>query len=112
MLALWIPDASPQAVGLNCERRRSLTVAKRPLASSEEKREPASDINTAVVDSLKVLDPKRPIREADMERTFRHFRVGPCVDGSWLARVFFASAALVGAAMCSAFERGTRGRWP
>jgi len=25
-----------------------------------------SDINTAVVDSLKVLDPKRPIREADM----------------------------------------------
>jgi len=26
-----------------------------------------SDINTAVVDSLKVLDPKRPIREADMQ---------------------------------------------
>jgi hypothetical protein len=26
--------------------------------------EPVSDINTAVVDSLKVLDPKRPIREA------------------------------------------------
>jgi len=25
-----------------------------------------SDINTAVVDSLKVLDPKRPIREADI----------------------------------------------
>ena len=25
-----------------------------------------SDINTAVVDSLKALDPKRPIREADM----------------------------------------------
>ena len=25
-----------------------------------------SDIDTAVVDSLKVLDPKRPIREADM----------------------------------------------
>ena len=24
-----------------------------------------SDINTAVVDSLKVLDPNRPIREAD-----------------------------------------------
>ena len=26
-----------------------------------------SDIDTAVVDSLKVLDPKRPIREADIE---------------------------------------------
>jgi hypothetical protein len=25
-----------------------------------------SDIDTAVVDSLKALDPKRPIREADM----------------------------------------------
>ena len=36
-------------------------------ADSEEKREPVSDINTAMVDrveSLKALDPKRPIREA------------------------------------------------
>jgi hypothetical protein len=39
-------------------------------------------------------------------------RCGPCVDGSGLARVFFTYAALVGAAMCSAFERGTLGRWP
>ena len=37
-------------------------------------------------------------------------RCVPCVDGSGLASVFFASAALVGAAMCSAFERGTL--WP
>ena len=35
-------------------------------ANSEEKREPVSDIDTAVVDSLKVLDPNRPIREADI----------------------------------------------
>jgi hypothetical protein len=35
-------------------------------ADSEEKREPASDIDTAAADSLKVLDPKRPIREADI----------------------------------------------
>jgi hypothetical protein len=33
---------------------------------SEEKHEPASDIDTVVVDSLKALDPKRPIREADI----------------------------------------------
>ena len=32
---------------------------------SEEKHEPVSDIHTATVDSLKVLDPNRPIREAD-----------------------------------------------
>ena len=36
-----------------------------PCADSEEKREPAGDIDTVVVDGLKVLDPKRPIREAD-----------------------------------------------
>ena len=33
---------------------------------SEEKHEPVSDIDTAVADSLKVLDLKRPIREADI----------------------------------------------
>jgi hypothetical protein len=32
-------------------------------ADSEEKHEPASDIETAEVDSLKVLDPEWPIRE-------------------------------------------------
>src|SRR5665213_1730887 len=46
-------------------------------ADSEEKREPVSDINTAMVDSLKVLDSKRPIREAVIHqrgdrRTRRH----------------------------------------
>ncbi len=33
-------------------------------ADSEEKHEPVSDIDAAVVDSLKALDPNRPIREA------------------------------------------------
>ena len=37
---------------------------KGPGADSEEKQEPASDIDTGVVDGLKVLDPERPIREA------------------------------------------------
>jgi hypothetical protein len=37
-------------------------------ADSEEKHEPVSDIDTVVVDSLKALDPKRPIREADIDR--------------------------------------------
>jgi len=40
-------------------------------ADSEEKREPVSDIDTAVVDSLKALDPSRPIREADIALTCR-----------------------------------------
>ena len=38
---------------------------------SEEKREPVRDIDTAVVDSLKMLDPNRPIREATEYRTSR-----------------------------------------
>jgi hypothetical protein len=37
-----------------------------PSADSEEKHEPASDIDTALMDSLKVLDPEGPIREADI----------------------------------------------
>jgi hypothetical protein len=37
-------------------------------ADSEEKHEPASDIDTAAVDSLKALDPNRPIRETDIKR--------------------------------------------
>jgi hypothetical protein len=37
-------------------------------AESEEKREPASDIDTAVVVSLKAVDPNRPIREADIPK--------------------------------------------
>jgi hypothetical protein len=37
-----------------------------PGADSEEKHEPASDIDTVVVDSLKALDPKWLIREADI----------------------------------------------
>ena len=36
----------------------------------------------------------------------------PCVDGSELTRTFFTFAALVGAAMCSAFRCGSHGRWP
>ena len=39
---------------------------KGPGADSEEKHEPASDIDTVLVDSLKALDPNPPIREADI----------------------------------------------
>jgi hypothetical protein len=42
---------------------------KGPGADSEEKHEPASDIDTALMESLKVLDLKRPIREADIAPT-------------------------------------------
>ena len=38
-----------------------------PGADSGEKHEPASDVDAVTVDSLKVLDPERPIREADCQ---------------------------------------------
>ena len=48
-----------------------------PSADSEEKHEPASDIDTATADGLKALDPKRPIREADMARSSYDVRFTP-----------------------------------
>jgi hypothetical protein len=39
-----------------------------------------SDIDTAAVDSLKALDPNRPIREADMCGATRDVRYGPIAD--------------------------------
>ena len=36
-----------------------------------------SDIDTAAADSLKVLDPKRPIREADIAARSPHVRFAP-----------------------------------
>ena len=37
-----------------------------PSADSEEKHEPVGDIDTVAMESLKALDPERPIREADI----------------------------------------------
>ena len=42
-------------------------------ADSEEKHEPAGDIDTVAVDSLKALDPNRPIREADIGCALRQW---------------------------------------
>ena len=50
-----------------------------PCADFEEKREPAGDIDTVVVHGLKVLDPKRPIREADIRQQ------RPLPHGAWVA---------------------------
>ena|ERR1700727_2542695 len=75
---------------------------KGPGADSEEKHEPASDIDTALMDSLKVLDPEGPIREADIlsarliclkramnwlpprTKAVRPFAIGP-VEAGWLS---------------------------
>ena len=46
-------------------------------ADSVEKHEPVSDIDTVVPNSLKVLDPEWPIREADIVDAFWHVRFVP-----------------------------------
>ena len=54
----------------------------RALVPIPKKHEPVSDIDTAVADSLKVLDLKRPIREVDVcpsrcrSRLLTHLRHG------------------------------------
>ena len=62
---------------------------ERPCADFEEKHEPVSDIDIAVVDSLKVLDPKRPIREADMAADIDLFRCVPQLDSCTAANSAF-----------------------
>jgi hypothetical protein len=44
------------------------------FAAAAEKHEPAGDIDTAVVDGLKALDPNRLIREADISPQVAPFR--------------------------------------
>jgi len=63
---LALPLLSRQAARKIVPPRLRILWWKGPGADSEEKHEPVSDIDTAVVDGLKALDPKRPIREADM----------------------------------------------
>ena len=60
---------------------------KGPSADSEEKHEPVSDIDTAAADSLKVLDPKRPIREADIASAFMSTRLSQARDERGSERV-------------------------
>ena len=45
-----------------------------------------SDIDTVAVDSLKALDPKRPIREADIRLRCNICREGPISDMAYCAR--------------------------
>jgi hypothetical protein len=51
-------------------------------------------------------------RKADIQPRTSDVRYVPCVDGSELARDIFTFAELVGAAMCSAYLRGSHDRWP
>jgi hypothetical protein len=55
-------------------------------ADSEEKREPASDVDTALVDSLKALDPNRPIREADIATAIRFNKKPPSISSEGFQR--------------------------
>ena len=64
---LVLPIDQRQDRPKDCSASSSNPMMEGPGADSEEKHEPVSDVDTAVADSLKVLDLKRPIREADVD---------------------------------------------
>ena len=69
---LDLPFNRRQGRPKDCSTLSSDPMMERPGADSEEKREPGGDIDTALVDSLKALDPNRPIREADIVDPFQN----------------------------------------
>jgi len=54
----------------DCSASSSNPMMEGHWCRSEEKHEPAGDIRHCNVDSLKALDPNRPIREADIGQHF------------------------------------------
>ena len=77
---LDLPCDCRQGRPKDCSASSSNPMMERPGADSEEKHEPASDIDIALMDSLKVLDPEGPIREADIGRLPQHVRKVPVAD--------------------------------
>jgi hypothetical protein len=67
----------------------------------------SADVRFTPKSGMSALPPKADISCAPPDVCFV-----PCVDGSELARTFLTIAALVGAAMCSAFACGSHDRWP
>ena len=57
-----------------------MKVASEPEALLAALNEPVSDIDTEAVESLKVLEPNRPIREADNRCVAANRRFGPIGD--------------------------------
>ena len=65
-VCLDLPSRDGKAARKIVPPRSRIPYWKGLCAESEEKHEPASDIEHCLVDGLKALDPNRPIREADM----------------------------------------------
>ena len=76
-------------------------------ADSEEKHEPASDIDTVLVDRLKALDPNRPIREADMSYCTAHVRFQGYSrhDGLLMSAFAVANGGKADMPFCTAYVR-------
>ena len=106
-MSAWVGRISRQGRGRDCSASSSNPMMEGPPgADSEEKHEPVSDIDTVLVDSLKALDPERPIREADISIRQRAFsRAGAQLIHGSLGRtggtkrtIFVAAAAAAQAA--------------
>jgi len=71
-----------------------------PGADSEEKRVPASDVDTVMVDSLKALDPNRPLREADIGHAVS--RKAPVEEAGALSEPLFMNYGCCAGPICGA----------
>jgi hypothetical protein len=76
-------------------------------ADSEEKHVPASDVDTVAVDSLKALDPDRPIREADITHMRASQTAKPPVDEAEAATALSLTGRILRRGPCDA-EIGNR----
>src|SRR5215475_5622319 len=84
-VCLDLPSHDGKAARKIVPPRSRIPYWKDLCAESEEKHEPASDIEHCLVDGLKALDPNRPIREADMCGAATDVRFGPIADSSTAA---------------------------
>ena len=62
---MCLPEAAGEMAG-EAHVHGDVVASDNHLLHGDLEIEPVSDIDTAAADSLKVLDPKRPIREADI----------------------------------------------
>src|SRR5215471_112793 len=85
-VCLNLPPVRRQGRPKDCSTSSSNPMLEGPCAESEENREPASDIDTATLDSLKALDPNRPIREADIAERSGQVRFVPEADSCTAAK--------------------------
>jgi hypothetical protein len=110
--------SSLHSISANVANRRRRVRQLRGDAVEKGKNEPVQFFPCAPVEApekpFSTVSPKAAATHAKrrVRKLMEVVSATPCVDGSELARTFFTLAELVGAPVCSAFERGSHDRRP